>query len=115
MFIKRDANGLIIGVSQVGEPGYYPEEISPYSPELVKFLYSSTKENSSAVFRNSDTEMIRVLEDLIDLLTSKGLIQFTELPKAAQQKILSRQSIRKRLNGLDLLSDNPDDETIHLG
>lgn len=115
MFIKRDANGLIIGVSQVEEPGYYSEEISPYSPELVKFLYSGTKETSSAIFRNSDTEMIRVLEDLIDLLTSKGIIQFTELPKAAQQKVLSRQSIRKRINGLDLLSDNPDEETIHLG
>ncbi|MDX3773504.1 tryptophan synthase subunit beta like protein [Chromatiaceae bacterium AAb-1] len=114
MFVKRDANGQIVGVSQLQEEGYSEEEINPNSPELIKFLYGNLPETSAAIFRNSDTEMIRVLEDLLDLLTAKGIIQFTDMPEAAQQKVLSRQSIRKRINGLNLLSDNPDEETINL-
>jgi hypothetical protein len=38
--------------------------------------------------------MMRILEDLIDLLTEKRLIQFTELPLAAQKKLLGRKWVR---------------------
>jgi len=50
---------------------------------------------------------VRVLEDLIEMLTAKGIILFTELPESAQQKILLRKRLRKdRTNSLDLLGED---------
>ena len=42
-----------------------------------------------------DLQMIRVIEDLITLLLSKGVIMSNELPSAVQMKMLQRQSMRE--------------------
>jgi BMFP domain-containing protein YqiC len=55
-------------------------------------------------FKDSDLAFVRVLEDVIELLMDKGVITFMELPEAAQQKVIERQSLRRWLNGLDLVS-----------
>ena len=48
-----------------------------------------------------------MLEDVVDLLISKGVILFTELPDSAQQKIMNRQQLRTELGAaLDLLGDD---------
>ena len=55
--------------------------------------------------------MIRIVEDLIELLIQKNLIMFTDLPNAAQQKILMRNQIRSVFQpGDPLLVD--DDELL---
>ena len=46
----------------------------------------------------SDIELIRVLDDLIDLLTDKHVFSFTDLPEAAQAKLLSRKNAREVLH-----------------
>jgi hypothetical protein len=52
----------------------------------------------------SDTAIARVLEDLIDILITRGVIQFTDLPEAAQGKLLSRRQTRAMLkDSLQLL------------
>jgi hypothetical protein len=51
-----------------------------------------------------------VLEDLIDVLITRGVIQFTDLPEPAQAKLLERRETRASLNNrlqlLPLDSDN---------
>jgi len=62
----------------------------------------------------SDLALVRVLEDLIDTLIEKGLIQFTDLPPAAQAKLLNRRETRAALK--DPLRLLPmDDSGISLG
>lgn len=62
----------------------------------------------------SDLALVRVIEDLIDTLIEKGLIQFTDLPAAAQAKLLSRRETRAALKDpLRLLP--ADDADIGLG
>ena len=57
----------------------------------------------------TDTGLARVLEDLIDVLITRGHIQFTDLPEAAQAKLLERRQTRANLtHRLDLLSDEGD-------
>lgn len=52
----------------------------------------------------SDTAIARVLEDLVDVLITRGVIQFTDLPVAAQDKLMSRRQSRAMLkNSLQLL------------
>ena len=55
--------------------------------------------------------MSRVLEDVINLLVDQGTIRFTDLPEAAQHKLLSRRELRGHRNGMNLL-DEGDDLTI---
>ena len=62
------------------------------------------------VLKQSDTELVRVLEDLIDVLINRGVFQFTDLPKAAQVKLMARRQTRAtlghRLQPLLLDDDN---------
>jgi hypothetical protein len=58
----------------------------------------------------SDTAIARVLEDLIDVLIDKGVIQFTDLPQAAQIKLMTRRQTRAKLsNSLHLLPEDGDE------
>lgn len=114
MFVKRNAENEIILISKVCIPGIADEPIDDDAYELVDFLQDEQANTPVVEFKRSDRDLIRVLEDVIDLLTVKGIIQFTDLPKAAQQKLLSRQTIRHRIATLDLLSDDPDAETVNL-
>ena len=55
-------------------------------------------------FGGLDADFIRVVEDLIDVLITKGVIRITDLPTGAQRKITARKDLRGRLRGaLDLL------------
>jgi hypothetical protein len=57
--------------------------------------------------QQSDSEMIRVLDDLIQVLTSKGVIRITDLPPAAQVKVIERTQARTALGGLsELINDD---------
>ena len=58
----------------------------------------------------TDASLARVLEDLVEVLISREVIQFTDLPSAAQVKLLERRLTRSGLsNRLDLLSDDAAD------
>ncbi|WP_409525865.1 tryptophan synthase subunit beta like protein [Nitrincola sp. MINF-07-Sa-05] len=111
MYIRRDNSGAIIAVSSIPAIDF-TEEIASDSAELFNFLnqHSQAMPEQQALIK-SDTELVRVVEDLIELLTDKGVIQFTDLPSAAQKKLMTRQSLRKRVNGLQLLSDEDDELT----
>lgn len=54
----------------------------------------------------SDQALIRVVEDLIDTLIGKDLLRFTDLPEAAQAKLLERRNLRRSVNALNLLQDD---------
>ena len=65
--------------------------------------------DAGQLLSQSDTDIARVLEDLVDVLIQRGVIQFTDLPQAAQDKLMSRQQTRARLqNSLQLLPDEGD-------
>lgn len=57
----------------------------------------------------SDAGLARVTEDLIDILITRGVIQFTDFPSAAQAKLLQRRQTRATLsNRLKLLEEGDD-------
>ena len=102
-FIKRDESGKIDAVS-INESVDFAEVVDAESAELEVFFENARPSADS--LRESDSDLVRVLEDLIEMLTAKGVIMFTELPESAQQKILFRKRLRKdRTNALDLLGD----------
>jgi hypothetical protein len=61
----------------------------------------------------TDIGLARVLEDVIDVLITRGVIQFTDLPEAAQAKLLERRETRASLaDRLQLLPEDGDNEFI---
>ncbi|MDO8958202.1 MAG: hypothetical protein Q7U85_00545 [Rhodocyclaceae bacterium] len=54
----------------------------------------------------SDQVLVRVLEDLIETLIRKDLIRFTDLPEAAQAKLLERRTLRRSVNALDFFGSD---------
>lgn len=104
-FVQRDSNKNIILVS-AEETDLAQEFLEADNPELVAFLNSLMGLDPEALeLAKSDAEISRVFEDLIDILINKGIVQFTDLPVPAQQKLVNRQSLRKRVSGLDLKVD----------
>lgn len=76
----------------------------PGVEEFVREVSSQTNPLSQ-----TDAGLARVLEDLIDVLINRGLIQFTDLPAPAQAKLLDRRQTRASLaNRLELLADDGD-------
>lgn len=127
MFVKRNSDNEIIAISLTQNKEFH-EILSDNAEELFEFLKRSpqiaqneaimktleTLERAKESLAKSDEEFIRVLEDVIDLLTEKGFIQFTELPNKAQEKLLTRQSIRAKTNKLNLVGESSDDDLLDL-
>jgi len=110
MYVRRNNDGKIVAISAT-EQAQLSEHVDPDDAEVTEFLESLQAETSSQLsqLRSSDTELARVVEDVINLLTDKGVIQFTELPEAAQEKLLQRKSLRKGMSALDLVDEDNDD------
>jgi len=101
IYVKRDATGRVIAVSQEPMEGFKQTDESAAS-EINEVLASAT----DSLFQSSDLEFIRVLDDVIDLLIAKNLILFTELPEVVQEKYTQRTQMReRRRESLNLLED----------
>jgi hypothetical protein len=101
-FVKRDEQGEVIAVSQESGPDF-TEEVAEVDPEMIAFINDVGGERSTLAA--SDLDLIRVVEDVVELLIAKGLILFTELPENAQKKIMRRQRMRSQAGNLqDLIS-----------
>lgn len=63
---------------------------------LLKTEYD--KNEALMDLQQTDSDMVRVLEDLISLLITKGVITINDFPVDAVQKINSRNNNRKIIN-----------------
>jgi hypothetical protein len=97
IYLKRDSNQQIIDLSFHPEPGY--EKAMLFDPEIKQFLLENLE--SETLIRNIlqklDQDLVRSIEDLVDVLIQKELILFTDLPEAVQNKLLFKKSIRSTL------------------
>lgn len=106
MYIKRNQDGAIIAISQIAADDI-SEYVNDNSAELHLYL-QALKPTQMATLEQSDQAMARVLEDVINLLVDQGTIRFTDLPEAAQTKLLSRRELRGQRQGMNLLDDGDD-------
>ncbi len=105
LYVKKNSDGQIVAASLEQGDGYEKAQEKD-SVEVAAFTQMLTNENEDLML--SDLPMVRVLEDLIDMLIGRGLIRFTDFPEAAQAKMIERRAIRKDLNGLKLFGEDPD-------
>ena len=82
VFIIRDQDGRIERLAATAVEDAVAGSID--DPEVQDFL------------RDLDVDLVRVLEDVIDLLVSRGIFRFTDLPESAQQKLVFRKNLRSQ-------------------
>jgi hypothetical protein len=90
-YINRDYSGKLISVSEI-KTEECAEFIEEDAPELLSLLFKLGNINLKTL--RSDIDLIRVIEDLVDILVAKSLISINDLPAPVQKKLLSRKSLR---------------------
>ncbi len=97
-YITRDQKNKIISLYKEAQIDGQ-EFLESADPEVEDFLKVEICDHENhVILSQSDFGLIRVIEDLIDLLIEKHIIIFTELPVAAQNKLLDRKSVREHLD-----------------
>ncbi|HER34362.1 MAG: tryptophan synthase subunit beta like protein [Halothiobacillaceae bacterium] len=110
VYVKRDSSGAVEAIGREPGPGMN-ETVAVDDPAVQAFLAPAADIGPAAVseaLQRSDAELVRVVEDLTNLLIEKGVIQFTELPVAAQRKLLDRRQLRRDRKALDLIAGTDD-------
>ncbi len=102
-YVERDKDGKIVALHNATNPSLV-EQKSLMDKEVVEFLNAT--DSWKQLMALSDLGTIRVVEDLIDILVRKNIINFTELPEHAQQRIMERKQIREKISSHNLLVDD---------
>ena len=104
----RNAEGAIIAV--LSEEAEGSEFVNANDRQLGAFLsQESPEKRAQRELMESDMGLIRVFEDLVNILIERGIIMFNDFPEAAQNKLLARSGLRKEFSYVDELF-NPDEE-----
>jgi predicted RNA-binding protein len=109
MFVLRNAEGTIFAISKITDSSFH-ESVADDAVELIAFIQSA-KSTEQLALEQTDQTMARVMEDVVNLLVEQGVIRFTDLPDAAQDKLLNRRELRGKRQGIDLLDDG---DNLHL-
>ena len=99
-YVLRDESGKITKVSSFQVPG--AEGLPADHPELLGFLDThginpGQVEGAIKELRRTDNEMSRAIEDLITALLKKNVLKMSDLPKAVQDRIAFRISLRMQI------------------
>lgn len=109
-FVRRDGAGAVVSVSEQ-ETAEIREWVGADDPGLgayVSQFVGPAPEGVRQALEHTDLGLIRVIEDLIDTLLEKDVILFTDLPVAAQNRLLERRNLRESMNALRLLDSGSD-------
>ena len=106
-FIRRNAQGTVDSLHRRDDGGaeFLPDD----HPDVRAFLGAGAPQGDG--FASLDADFIRVIEDVIDTLISKNVINITDLPIEAQTKLFGRKGYRERASK-DALKLFGDDEGI---
>jgi hypothetical protein len=105
-YIRRNADGKIVELCD--EPSAdVIEYLDPGEPEVQSHIertqhYRRVKQD----LLSTDLETVRVLEDLIEVLLSKGIITAADIPESAREKLDRRKQLRAVLRESPLVSDD---------
>lgn len=83
-YIRTDNSGNVISLHR-DPSGDAAEPVAAGDPRVAEFLGREVV-GPNGEFLSLDLDLIRVLEDLVDVLIERNVITFTDLPAAAQEK-----------------------------
>jgi hypothetical protein len=99
-YARRDADGRILSLHR--DPTVLGDvDLPATDPEVEAFLSRTAADGSGgdpSDFLRLDADFVRVIEDVIDTLIARNVINLTDLPAEAQAKLMQRKSFRERAN-----------------
>jgi hypothetical protein len=107
-YVRRASDGSIVSLHRTDERGA-DEFLADQNPEVRAFLGIGADD-----FDRLDADFVRVIEDVIDTLIIKNVINVTDLPEQAQAKLFARKSFRERVtkHSLRLFADVTPDAPV---
>jgi len=103
-YIQRNEQGKIAALTMTGDAS--AEFLPADHFEVLQFLMMPAHLNTAEIeLLQHDLKLIRVIEDVIDILIAKNIIIFSDLPQAVQKKILQKRGQREKLfgGGVDII------------
>ncbi len=104
-YVVRNAEGQLESLHRL-ETEATSEFLEDRHPEVLDFLGTTAEDGNN--FSRLDADFVRVIEDLVDVLLSKNILNITDLPAEAQAKLFARKSFREKAskNSLRLFDSN---------
>ena len=94
-YISRDPSGDIVGLHR--DPSVAAMEFLPDTDPAVQ-AFIGVQPPPDEDFQRLDADFVRVIEDVIDTLIVKNILNITDLPAEAQAKLFARKSFRDRVS-----------------
>ena len=108
LYAARDSLGQICELQPKPE-GQVQEALPADHPEVLQFIHERWRQHELSEL---DRDFIRAIEDTIELLISKDLILFTDLPQRVQEKLLRRKDVRGQTGFYAGAYSSNDDDVI---
>jgi hypothetical protein len=106
IYVERNDAGEIIALHK-RSTNSATEQKQLSDPEVIAFLESNHDAGPiKTLLSATDPGMIRVIDDLVDVLVTKKIIKFTDLPDEAQQKLFNRKKVRSDLSKDTIIMDD---------
>lgn len=106
LYIERNSAGRIASLHQTPTANA-TEQKTLLDEEVLAFLgKDDTIDSWVHLLSLSDVSIIRVLEDLIDVLIKKKVIMLTDLPEEARDKLRERKRVRKKMENDSIIVNN---------
>jgi hypothetical protein len=117
-FVMRDGTGQVMAIYREMSAGA-EEYLPPSHPAVQGFVQQNMAQLplgnvEKPAMLQSDLDMIRVYEDLTDILLTKNLVMLTDFPPAAQDKLMRRKRLRSSLSPITELLAGTDEEEQEL-
>ncbi len=112
IYVERNTAGQIINVELTSD--IHREKISIDDSELIEFIKNApnSEELTNTILHRLDLDMVRVIEDLFDIMIERDLIRFTDLPLPVQEKLMFKRKIRNLANEKTMLQE--EEEILNL-
>ena len=104
-FIRRDTEGRIASLHRddADSAEFLPDDHA----DVQAFVGNGAHAHDD--FSRLDADFVRVIEDVIDTLIVKNVLNITDLPEQAQAKLFARKSFRERVSQSSLRLFEPTD------
>ncbi len=107
-YIARNDSNDIVSVHADPTPEAI-EYLDEDHPEVRRFLAANVKaEEVKQDLVTTDADMVRVIEDVVETLIRKGVIELSDMPEAAVSKLGRRKRLRSHLSQVPLLVPTDD-------
>ena len=104
-YVRRNALGAIDSLHASADGS--DEFLSGADPAVQAFVGHTDRPDQA--FEQLDADFVRVIEDVIDTLIVKNILNITDLPDQAQAKLFARKSFRERVSKSSLQLFQPTD------